>query len=48
MNIDNTHITLTFLPEHLQFAEDFFKVYDMINQDFALKSEVRELKDPIH
>lgn len=48
MNIDSNNITLTFLPKHLQFAENFFKVYDMINQDFALKSEVRELKDPIH
>ena len=46
MNIDSTHITLTFLPEHTQFAEDFFKVYDLISHDFALKSEIRELKAP--
>jgi HNH endonuclease len=46
LNIDSTHITLTFLPEHTQFAEDFFRVYDLISQDFVLKSEIHELKDP--
>jgi len=48
VKIDDTHITLTFLPEHLQFAKDFFRVYDVLNQDFALKSEIGKLKDPIN
>lgn len=46
MLIDNTHITLGFLPEHIEYAEDFFKVYDLVNSDFATISEKKGLKFP--
>ena len=46
MLIDNSHITLFFLPEHNQYAEDFFKIYDLITFDFATISEKEGLIEP--
>lgn len=39
-------MTFFFSPEHLQNANNFLKIYTLINQDFALAEGIAMLKDP--
>lgn len=46
IKITNSNIEIFFHPNDLRYAEEFFKVYDLINFDFAAISSGIELKEP--